>query len=435
LAPVLTVALGLIAGSPVVAHAAGGTGTTGAPGSTTTTSDPAAAGEPGGAASGPSLTATLFATDIIVVGARNFPPGSDVTVDAVAGDLGGTAVLKATAQGRVLLGFQIPTGLSGTVAFTARSGSATAATSIVVAPSAAPTSAPAPTSTSTGEASPRPSGSSGGLTLAAPGQGTAQPDIPGQWKLAFSDEFAGTTLDQTKWQLCNPSFRALCLPWNGERQVFNAATQDNANVKVSDGQLHLIATNEGGQIRSGMVSTGPWPDSFGPRPAGYQGFSYTYGYYAGRVRIPKGNGYWPSLWQLPSQQQQGGKGWPDTGEYDVFEIPGNNPSEYHFTAHWGGGGGDCGHPCTPQQATISDASAGWHTFGLDWEPNGLTWYVDGKKMGRTVTDQAAIKNYAFYIIANLSVGGTWPPLNGGIDGSTPFPASMDIDWLRVYQHP
>lgn len=92
-------------------------------------------------------------------------------------------------------------------------------------------------------------------------------------------------------------------------------------------------------------------------------------------------------------------------------------------------------PCTPQQATISDASAGWHTFGLDWEPDGLTWYVDGKKMGRTVTDQAAIKNYAFYIIANLSVGGTWPPLNGGIDGSTPFPASMDIDWLRVYKHP
>ncbi len=265
--------------------------------------------------------------------------------------------------------------------------------------------------------------------------GAAGPGIPGSWKLAFGDTFNGPGLDLTRWQLCNPSFRAMCLPYNDEKETFNTATVGNPNVTVAGGQLHLTATRTGGQIRSGMVSTGPWPAIFGPKPAGYTGFHYTYGYYQGRVRIPAGDGYWPSLWELPQQQQQGGKAWPDTGEYDVFEIPGNNPSDYHFTAHWGGGGGSCGHPCSPQVATISSAATNWHVYGLDWEPTGLTWYLDGHKMGNTVTTPGAIKNYPFYIIANLSVGGSWGPLNGGITGSTPFPATMDIDYLNVWQHP
>ncbi len=265
--------------------------------------------------------------------------------------------------------------------------------------------------------------------------GAGGPGIPGNWKLAFGDNFNGTSLDLTHWQLCNPSFRASCVPYNNEQETFNTATTDNPNVTVSGGQLHLTATRTAGQIRSGMVATGPWPATFGPKPANYTGFSYTYGFYQGRVRIPAGDGYWPSLWELPEQQQQGGKAWPDTGEYDVFEIPGNDPGDYHFTAHWGGAGGGCGHPCSPQVATISNAATNWHVYGLDWEPTGLTWYLDGQKMGNTITTPAAIKNYPFYIIANLSVGGSWGPLKGGITGSTPFPASMDIDYLNVWQHP
>jgi beta-glucanase (GH16 family) len=35
-----------------------------------------------------------------------------------------------------------------------------------------------------------------------------------------------------------------------------------------------------------------------------------------------------------------------------------------------------------------------------------------------------------YLLANLAVGGTWP---GDPDASTPFPASMIIDHIRVWQ--
>jgi beta-glucanase (GH16 family) len=36
-----------------------------------------------------------------------------------------------------------------------------------------------------------------------------------------------------------------------------------------------------------------------------------------------------------------------------------------------------------------------------------------------------------YLLANLAVGGTWP---GNPDHSTIFPATMYIDYIRVYQY-
>jgi beta-glucanase (GH16 family) len=424
----LTIALGLTAAIAPVARAAGIPAPAASPGPEAPAPEgtPAPAGAPStpaepGTPGEPRLVAVVFDTDVVLVGGRGFPPSAQVSVKAETDDLSGTATVTSTAQGRLLLGFRVPEGFSGTVTLTARSGSAEATTSLSVTIPSGSTNIPTPQPPAT----PAPPGPA---QPAGPG-----PAIPGNWKLAFGDEFDGAALDLTKWQMCNPSFRASCLPWNNEKQIFRTSAQNNPNVVVKDGQLHLVATKDGGQIYSGMVSTGPWPATFGPKPADYKGFSYTYGYYEGRVRIPKGNGFWPSLWALPWQQQQGGVGWPDTGEYDNFEIPGNNPSEYHFTAHWGGGFGECGHPCTPQTASISDASANWHTYGFDWSPDGLTWYVDGQKMGKTVTDPAAIKKHPFYIIANFSVGGDWGPLKGGVDAGTPFPASMDIDYLRVYQ--
>lgn len=274
-------------------------------------------------------------------------------------------------------------------------------------------------------------------TLAAfaevdPASGNPAPSGPtGDWHLIFSDEFNGTTLDLSKWIMCNSSFASSCNPYNNEQEKYNVALTNNANVQVNSGQLHLIATKDAnGQIWSGMVATGP--NKFNYAQPDYKSFQFTYGYYEGKVKFPKGNGFWPSMWMLPDQDTYGP--WPDSGEYDVIEIAGNDPAKGYFTAHWGPvGSGECGHPCTPQEAPIADASADYHTYGFDWAEDGLTWYVDGKQMGDKITDPAAIRNTPFYIIANFSVGGSWPPLNGGPDSSTVFPASMAIDYLRVWQ--
>jgi beta-glucanase (GH16 family) len=253
--------------------------------------------------------------------------------------------------------------------------------------------------------------------------------VPGTWKLKFNDDFNGTSLDLTKWIMCNPSFGSSCNPWNNEQEKYNVSQTGNQNVVVSGGQLHLVTTKTGNQIYSGMVSTGP--DKFGYNQPGYQSFQYTYGLYEGKVKFPKGNGFWPSMWELPDQDVYGG--WPNSGEYDVVEIAGNNPSYAYFTAHWAGGSSECGHPCGGGESSIADASADFHTYALDWETTGITWYVDGKKVAEE-TRSGAIQNHPFYVIANFSVGGDWGPLQGAPDSSTPFPTSMDIDYLRVWQH-
>lgn len=284
------------------------------------------------------------------------------------------------------------------------------------APSPSPTPSPVPTPTPTPSPAP--------VASTPVGQS-------GTWKLAFDDEFDGTSLDTTKWIMTNPSFQNPWQPYNNEQEKYRY-TANNPNVQENGGALHLIATKENGQIYSGMISSGPVPQLKGSNwqgvaAPGYHPFQYTYGYFEGRVKLPKGNGFWPSMWMLPDQEKYGD--WPGSGEYDMFEVPGNNPTDLHMTEHDGqnGGAGDS------TVAAVTDLSAGYHVFGLDWEPTYIKWYLDGNLM-KTYTNAFGIQSHPFYPIANFSVGGSWPPLNGAPDATTPFPTSMDIDYIRIFQH-
>lgn len=245
------------------------------------------------------------------------------------------------------------------------------------------------------------------------------------WGVVFNDEFNGTSLDTTKWITCNPSAYACGPPFNGEQQLYTPQ-----NVTVSGGFLHLIArkettsgpTSTGGtksySYTSGMISSGP--DNQGYNNAGYKGFQYQYGYYQSRVKLPAGNGFWPSEWMKADQDKYGT--WPGSGEYDMYEVPGNDPTELHMTEHDGNNGG-AGDGVTKH---VADLSAGFHVFGFDWEPDHLAWYLDGQ-LARTMicTDAyatshpgncdsyryaTAIQTHPFYLIANrwyLAAAGQW----------------------------
>lgn len=267
----------------------------------------------------------------------------------------------------------------------------------------------------------------------------------GTWNLAFDDEFEkDTSLNLTKWIMCNPSFASSCVPYNDEQEIYNTTLPSNPNVNISGGALNLVATKQNGQISSGMVSTGP--NVFGYNQPGYTGFQFTYGYVEVAVKLPKGDGFWPSVWLLPDENTYGP--WPGSGEYDIFEVAGNDPTTVYMTEHDGENGG------TGDQATdqVSDTSAGYHVFGFDWEPDHLAWYIDGIQARSMIcTDAyaaanpaancdsyrnpAAIKSYPFFINMNFSVGGNWSALDGAPDSSTPFPSTMSIEWIRVWQHP
>jgi hypothetical protein len=223
----------------------------------------------------------------------------------------------------------------------------------------------------------------------------AQP-LPGPWRMTFEDEFAGPTVDFSKWRLVDRAW-----PYNDERQYYrpNAVTQQNGN-------LVITATNQpfGGRLyTSGRIESG------GGR------FNQQYGRFEWRAKLPRTQGIWPALWLLPENQ------WPP--EIDVMELLGHEPNKVYFTHHYG--------PVeAPRNQSSSftgpDFSADFHDFACQWWPDRIEWFVDGTLRA---THRSNVPRIPMYLIMNVAVGGFWP---GYPDATTVFPQRMEMQWVRAW---
>lgn len=244
-------------------------------------------------------------------------------------------------------------------------------------------------------------------------------------QLVFRDEFNTSTLDSSHWSTCYEWFRA---DYNG---CSNNANQElqwymPGQVSVGNGHLTLKAIEQSVEgwngdanqqqtypYRSGMISSG--------RPSWEAAVkaSYRYGYFEARIKVSSGQGIWPAFWLLPID-----KTWPP--EIDVMEILGHKPKEVLMTYHWG-------ETVAPQKnQTIYRklrSPNDWHTYAIDWQPDRIDWYIDGVKRKSLTGDH--LPSEAMAILFNLAVGGKLP---GSPNELTPFPATMQIDYIRVYRN-
>jgi beta-glucanase (GH16 family) len=240
----------------------------------------------------------------------------------------------------------------------------------------------------------------------------------------FDDEFNSLSLwngtsgtwDTTA-QFSSPTGNGYSLPSNGEQEWYiNSNYAPTSSVQpwtVSNGVLTLAAAPasssissliDGYQYTSGQINTA-------------QSFSQTYGYFEMRAELPAGQGTWPAFWLLPENGS-----WPP--EIDTMEMLGNNPGTYYTSVHSGSAANEIN---AGQPDTVGDTSSGYHTYGVDWEPDHIAYYFDGQQVYQTATP--ADMNTPMYMIANLALGGPW---GGNVDGTTSFPADMNIDWIRAY---
>ncbi len=128
--------------------------------------------------------------------------------------------------------------------------------------------------------------------------------------------------------------------------------------------------------------------------------TYSYGYYETSMQAIKNDGVVSSFFTYtgPSEDNP----WD---EIDI-EVLGKDTTKVQFNYYTNGQGGhefmyDLGF----------DASQGYHTYGFDWQPNYIAWYVDGKEVYRATNN---IPKTPGRIMMN-----TW---NGiGVD-----------DWLKPY---
>ena len=143
-------------------------------------------------------------------------------------------------------------------------------------------------------------------------------------------------------------------------------------------------------------------------------FAQAYGYWEIKAQLPSGDGLWPAFWLLPADHS-----WPP--EVDIFEVLGNDPNTVYDTFHGSDGSGD-------SQAThVGNLAVGFHTFGFNWTPSTMTWYVDGLKTYQIATP--AYMDKPMYMLIDLAVGGPWA---GAPDATTQFPANLKIDYVHVY---
>ncbi len=233
----------------------------------------------------------------------------------------------------------------------------------------------------------------------------------------FRDDFSGTALDRGNWTTCYDWNDGGCTNSGNNEQEWYLPGQvsvaggalvlsaERRTVQGSDGLTHPWA--------SGMVSTGRDTPDGSPRR------TFTYGYYAASMLVPENAaGMFPAFWLAPLDSRNN----PD--ELDVAEFINSN-RYVDQNLHFGPDYSQENH--LNHRSGPADFSADYHVFALDWEPDAVTWYVDGVQQFQ-VTEPSEIPREAMQLVVDLAVGFEQsPPTDVNA-------AQLHVKWVEVWQH-
>jgi len=242
--------------------------------------------------------------------------------------------------------------------------------------------------------------------------------------MIWSDEFngpAGASPDPTKW-----SIEVGGSGWGNEELEYY--TPRAANVAL-DGRGHLAITARH-EIYTGTNGITREYTSARLQTKGL--FTTTYGRIEARIKLPAGDGLWPAFWALGSDIESAG--WPNCGEIDVMESLGSDPFTLFGSIHGPQEGTSRDYTLSASEHSASSLASAFHVYGVQWSPSAITFTFDGSAYSvRTPASlspgQQWVFDKPFFLLLNLAVGGSLP---GAPNDSTPFPATMLVDWVRVY---
>ncbi|MDO8343365.1 MAG: family 16 glycosylhydrolase [Cellvibrio sp.] len=276
-----------------------------------------------------------------------------------------------------------------------------------------------------------------------------------EWKLVWSDEFDGATIDTSKW-----NFEKNC--WGGGNNEQQCYTDRPANSFVADGVLNIVAQREdftGSDSPEGESPTTKTLPYTSARLRTKNIQEWTFGRFEIRAKLPFGQGTWPAIWMLPTNSPYGT--WASSGEIDIMEAVnlkvvtnGSEPEAavhgtLHFGRNWPANVNSGADYKLPNNANPADD---FHTYAVEWEEGEIRWYVDdvhfatqretgwyGQYMQDGTLKDAPLgapfdRHSKFHLLLNLAVGGNWAGNvnNKGVDESV-FPQKLLVDYVRVYE--
>lgn len=221
----------------------------------------------------------------------------------------------------------------------------------------------------------------------APGASSESAAAGKDWPLIAGDDFAGGTMDRSHWNI-----------YHG-RTTDDVGKQSRSAVTVTDGMLQITAHGD----TSGGLSWGP---------------GQTYGRWEVRARSDAATGYGPVILLWPDSEK-----WPQGGEIDFMEQPQPDRTVNNVTVHYGS---DNSQYATTQTGDFTQ----WHDYAVEWEPDHITAWIDGKQVFHT-TDPAQIPHDPMHLAIQEDIG----PLPGWMpapDASTPDQVHLQVQWVHIY---
>jgi beta-glucanase (GH16 family) len=218
---------------------------------------------------------------------------------------------------------------------------------------------------------------------------------------AFFDDFEGSAIDETKWQIAT---------WSE-----HGGQTGRERTTVEDGNLKLVLINDASQgVLSSAIQT---RDEF------------LYGRWEARLRASSCDGVLNSMYTIDwdDTSQSGADDDGTKQEIDIELLTKSftgTDGRIHFALH---AAGLDSTDTNPDLLLGFDPSADFHVYGYEITPDGIHWFVDDQVLWSIRYDENPITIDAPYMLKfNFWTGGEW------VQG--PPPADVEcvylIDWVR-----
>ncbi|MBW8890888.1 MAG: glycoside hydrolase family 16 protein, partial [Burkholderiales bacterium] len=288
----------------------------------------------------------------------------------------------------------------------------------------------------------------GAALVAASVAASASVTSPVIGKLLWSEEFNGASLDTTLWTASNGNGCqiGLCGYGNQELEFYSPNNLGIVNVPFEPATRALAITARRETIGSNVFTSGKI-DSSGK-------VQVKYGMVEIRMATPSvGVGLWPAAWMLGTSPQT----WPRNGEIDIMEQGGRQPAGVPSVSPDRFVGSNVitfqQAACVPGNESCAGSTA-WQTknwvtparslanrfviYRLYWTDTQMRFtLVDGAKETDMYNAPLAVNSPAlqapFYLLMNMAVGGNFTPAATPAQVTAPLPATMYVDYVRVYQ--
>ena len=279
--------------------------------------------------------------------------------------------------------------------------------------------------------------------------------VQGKGRLAWRDEFNGTSLDTAKWNYDygnGTQYNSLAPGWgNAEKQWYMPS-----NAKVENGLLVIEARKDaGGNYSSAKITTKGTLSSDGYTTYPQKKFlGVSTGAVEARIKGPRGTGFWPAFWMLGANVDRYSGyeniGWPRSGEIDIYEMNGSNMSSHGQVIHYFNPSTGSNSRTGTGNYVVPNMADDFHVYGVEWNKTGVRFYFDGEYKEHPTNgpitfplencfSEPFYDNVPWVIIINLAVGGNY--LQGAVPDDAVFEdnpqakedRSLKVDWVRVYE--